>query len=57
MIPTLGQATAFSMCGVSLGCIGFVVLAKLSPWPVAQAVVFAVIVYGQNIRRVLVLIN
>ncbi|KAF8488906.1 hypothetical protein JB92DRAFT_1405681 [Gautieria morchelliformis] len=39
------QAVVLGLSGVSLGCVGFVILAKLNPWPVAQGVVFAVMIY------------
>ncbi|KAF8585693.1 hypothetical protein K439DRAFT_1660110 [Ramaria rubella] len=39
------QASALSVAGVSLGCVGFLILAKLSRWPVAQGFVFAIIIY------------
>ncbi|KAF8507686.1 hypothetical protein BU17DRAFT_57210 [Hysterangium stoloniferum] len=39
------QAVGLAMIGVLLGSVGFVILAHLSHWPVAQGFVFAVIVY------------
>ncbi|KAF8591763.1 hypothetical protein K439DRAFT_1326105 [Ramaria rubella] len=39
------QATTLTVAGISLGCVGFMILAKLAHWPVAQGVVFAIIVY------------
>ncbi|KAG8728006.1 hypothetical protein FRC11_011969, partial [Ceratobasidium sp. 423] len=38
-------ATFFSLLGVSIGALNFLILAKLGHVPVAQAVVFAVMVY------------
>jgi len=37
--------------GVFLGCIGFIILATLKPWPVAQGVVFAIIVYLMSLVK------
>ncbi|KIJ47171.1 hypothetical protein M422DRAFT_28858 [Sphaerobolus stellatus SS14] len=39
------QGIALSLVGALSGCVGFVILANLVRWPVAQGVAFAVIVY------------
>lgn len=38
-------ATIFGLVGVGLGAIAFVILAKLAKAPVAQGIVFVIIVY------------
>lgn len=42
------QAVALGMLGVLLGCAYFAILARIAPYSVAQAVVFAFIVYGES---------
>jgi hypothetical protein len=41
------QAVALGMLGVLTGCAYFAILARMAPYYVAQAVVFALIVYGK----------
>lgn len=41
------QAVGLGMSGVLLGARFFAILAKLALYPVAQAIVFAIIVYGR----------